>query len=34
MINKKKAGNAIRTRDIFDGNEVLYQLSYTRRVIL
>jgi hypothetical protein len=25
-----KAGDAIRTRDIFLGKEVLYQLSYTR----
>jgi hypothetical protein len=24
------AGDAIRTRDIFLGKEVLYQLSYTR----
>ena len=26
----EKAGDAIRTRDIFLGKEVLYQLSYTR----
>ncbi len=27
---KRGAGDAIRTRDIFLGKEVLYQLSYTR----
>jgi hypothetical protein len=27
-----KAGDATRTRDIFLGKEVLYQLSYTRRM--
>jgi hypothetical protein len=27
---RAKAGDAIRTRDIFLGKEVLYQLSYTR----
>ncbi len=27
---KNGAGDAIRTRDIFLGKEVLYQLSYTR----
>ena len=27
---KSGAGDAIRTRDIFLGKEVLYQLSYTR----
>jgi len=27
---KKRAGDETRTRDIFLGKEVLYQLSYTR----
>jgi hypothetical protein len=27
---RAKAGDATRTRDIFLGKEVLYQLSYTR----
>ena len=27
---KRKAGDETRTRDIFLGKEVLYQLSYTR----
>ena len=28
------AGDAIRTRDIFLGKEVLYQLSYTRMCLV
>jgi hypothetical protein len=30
LWQKKKAGEATRTPDIFLGKEVLYQLSYTR----
>jgi hypothetical protein len=30
---EKGAGDAIRTRDIFLGKEVLYQLSYTRKPV-
>ena len=30
ILEKNGAGDAIRTRDIFLGKEVLYQLSYTR----
>ncbi len=29
-MRKGRAGDATRTRDIFLGKEVLYQLSYTR----
>jgi hypothetical protein len=30
MSNLRRAGDETRTRDIFLGKEVLYQLSYTR----
>ena len=30
LINRHGAGDETRTRDIFLGKEVLYQLSYTR----
>jgi hypothetical protein len=32
MEDRSGAGDATRTRDIFLGKEVLYQLSYTREV--